>query len=202
MCSFSANPTLRQCSGSTSTTITDRARPRRRRRITRSHGRSPHSLKDRWSSSYRLEAFIVATLIWRSDGSIIGSIIGPVARRTRVRRESLVARAKLQKTALGANANRLFHKGRLQNELSLREQAELTCFRPRRRHSGLLGGTGLLARLPSQPERRLGRWSTGAVADGVRCAPTDRSRPRRSTHCLRRSSASSASIRIPCTSAR
>lgn len=62
---------------------------------------------------------------------------------------------------------------------------------------GLAQRHGPAGPVASQPERRLGRWSTGAVADGVRCAPTDRSRPRRTIHCLRRSSASSASIRIP-----
>ncbi len=67
---------------------------------------------------------------------------------------------------------------------------------------GLARRHGPAGPFASQPERRLGRLSTGAVADGVRCALTDRSRPRRWTHCLRRSSASRASIRIPWTSAR
>lgn len=74
--------------------------------------------------------------------------------------------------------------------------------RPRRRHSGLLGGTGRLARLPRNPSDGWAAGAREASRTVLRCAPTDRSRPRWWTHCLRRSSASRGSIRIPWTSAR
>jgi len=62
------------------------------------------------------------------------------------------------------------------------------------------GPTGPFA---SQPERRLGRLLAGGSPSRTVgcCAPTDRSRPLCETHCLRRSSASKGSMRMPWTKA-
>ena len=66
-----------------------------------------------------------------------------------------------------------------------------------RRRSGLLGGTGSRARLPRNPSDGWAVcWREPSRTVGC-CAPTDRSRPLSETHCLRRSSASKGSMRMP-----
>ena len=66
-----------------------------------------------------------------------------------------------------------------------------------RRRSGLLGRTGPLARLPRNPSDGWAVCWREPSRTVVRCAPTDRSRPLCETHCLRRSSASKGSMRMP-----
>ena len=68
---------------------------------------------------------------------------------------------------------------------------------------GLARRHGPAGPFASQPERRLGRLLTGGSPSRTVgcCAPTDRSRPLCETHCLRRSSASKGSMRMPWTSA-
>ena len=73
--------------------------------------------------------------------------------------------------------------------------------RPARGRSGLLGGTGARARSPRNPSDGWAVCSREPSRTVGCCAPTDRSRPRRWIHCLRRSSASKGSIRMASTSA-
>lgn len=68
---------------------------------------------------------------------------------------------------------------------------------------GLARRHGPAGPFASQPKRRQGRLLAGGSPSRTVgcCAPTDRSRPLCETHCLRRSSASKGSMRMPWTSA-